>query len=571
MKVPTWRSDGARLSLLAVAWLVFILAVYCPDVGRGFVKDDFTWIRTAKTAITYPSTLILQREIGFYRPVVTLTFVADYLLHGWRPRGYGWTNLALYGLCAAALIGLARAMRLSWWAAVLSAFLWAINPHGINMAVLWLSGRTALCLTLFALLAAIAFLRRWYGTAAVLIALALASKEEAVVLPAILLVWAWLSMESRPPWRAFAATCLPLGAYLTIRSFTSALTPATAPSFYQFTTDAFLVVRNIAEYFDRTTTLLIAVVGIAMLVYRKRPASDTDRRILAMMGTWWIGMFAITVWLPVRSSLYAVCPSIATAVIAAMILERMREGATNGAHRLEPLLAMALLAAVPVYQMRNDRLVEAARVSERALRTIRADQPSLPQTGSVVFQDDPDVPSFRFAFGDLAAEAMQTAFNSNWGARIETYGVSPPAAATQGQVAVEYRIDHGRISRITNHGTRSLVPLQRRKQSFEVSPENLLPRVRRRADGVQRGGLLSWTCRTHPRGKYEESLPKSSRSGPTTASACRNTSASVRPTYFIHAFELEVSSRTLEQRSATISASRRRPAPKCGMMIGTVG
>ncbi|MGH9142310.1 MAG: hypothetical protein ACRD2I_14350, partial [Vicinamibacterales bacterium] len=201
-----------------------------------------------------------------------------------------------------------------------------------------------------------------------------------------------------------------------------------------------------------TTTLLIAVVGIAMLVYRTRPApSDTDRRVLAMMGTWWIGRFAITVWLPVRSSLYAVCPSIATAVIAAMILERMREAATGGTRRLEPLLALALLAAVPVYQMRNDRLVESARVSERALRTIRADLPSLPQTGSVVFQDDPDVPSFRFAFGDLAAEAMQTAFNSNWGARIEAYGVSPPAVATQGQVVAEYRIDHGRISRITSH------------------------------------------------------------------------------------------------------------------------
>src|SRR5471030_1387473 len=115
------------MKLLAIAWLVFVAAVYCPDAGRGFIKDDFTWIRTALAATARPATLIRQREAGFYRPVVTLTFALDHAVHGWRPRGYGWTNLALYVLCAAAIASLALAIGLQRRAATLSAFLWAVN------------------------------------------------------------------------------------------------------------------------------------------------------------------------------------------------------------------------------------------------------------------------------------------------------------------------------------------------------------------------------------------------------------------------------------------------------------
>lgn len=328
------------------------------------------------------------------------------------------------------------------------------------MAVVWLSGRTALCLTLFCLLAATAFVRRWYLAAAVLIALALASKEEAVALPAILLLWAWLSSERRLPWRAIAAACVPLGAYLLIRSVTPALTPATAPAFYRFTTDPLLVLRNIAEYLDRTTTLVAAVVAVAMLVFRMRPSlRDTDTRVLAMMTTWWVGMFAITVWLPVRSSLYAVCPSAASAIIAAMVLDRMQADATKGRLWFEPVLATLLLAAVPIYQLRNDRWVEAARVSQRALKTIRAESATLPQAGSIVFDDEPGISSFRNAFGDLAAEAMQTAFDTEWDARIENRDASSPKTGTRGAVAAEYRMERGRISRVA---TRPPAPSEER-------------------------------------------------------------------------------------------------------------
>src|SRR5262249_3718 len=125
---------------------------------------------------------------GFYRPIVSLSFAIDFSLHGLSPRGYGFTNFALFLLCIAALVHLCRAAQLSWRTSALAAFVWALNPHAINMALLWISGRTALCLTLFAILATAAVLKRQHAWAAFCLAAALGSKEEAVLLPVI--AWA---------------------------------------------------------------------------------------------------------------------------------------------------------------------------------------------------------------------------------------------------------------------------------------------------------------------------------------------------------------------------------------------
>ena len=301
------------IAILSLVWAFFVLVVYCPDAGRGFVKDDFTWIRSAKAVIAQPVRLIRPIEPDFYRPVVTATFVWDYAGHGWQPRGYGWTNLLLYIGCVAAIITLALELKLRPWPAVVGAFLWAVNPHGINMSVVWLSGRTALCLTLFSVLAGAAFLRRRYGVASVLILGALASKEEAVMLPFILLVWAWLDRrqrDQRSSWTAPAAAAfLPLVAYFVFRSMTPAFTVSSAPSFYQLSIDPRVVLRNLFEYADRSATIIVLGVFIGWIVFRRRPVFEASSRP-AMMAIWWLGMFAITIWLPVRSSLYAVCPSV---------------------------------------------------------------------------------------------------------------------------------------------------------------------------------------------------------------------------------------------------------------------
>lgn len=436
------------MRLLATAWIVFVAAVYCPDVGRGFIKDDFTWIRAAQGAAARPMTLIRQPDPGFYRPMVTLAFLADYAVHGWKARGYGWTNLALYVLCSTAVGLLALAIGMPRRAAALSAFLWAVNPHGVNMAIMWLSGRTASLLTLFSLLAAAAFIRRRYPAAAILIALALLSKEEAVALPFILLAWAWIQGRgARPPWPAIAAAAVPLAIYLSLRSLTPAMTPASAPAFYQFTFDPLQVISNAGEYLDRSATVTAAALVLALALYRSRPAfAAGDRAVFAMMGLWWAGMFAITIWLPVRSSLYAVCPSAAAAIAGALLIERLRAAPPRPRLAIEAVVAVLVLAAIPLYQIRDDTRAEAARVSQRTLNEIEKDLPALPRTGSIVLHEDPEVPVFREAFGDLATEALRTRFARDWSARIVDDPVSAGSSAAGGVIA-QYWIRRGTIAR----------------------------------------------------------------------------------------------------------------------------
>src|SRR5207244_7232976 len=109
----SWRrlpsNSSARFTIvIAAAWLLFVAAVFLPDIGRGFVRDDFTWVEAGRDALAAPSTVLRPRTPGFYRPLVTASFAIDYALHGVDARGYGFTNLLLYVACTLALGLVAR-------------------------------------------------------------------------------------------------------------------------------------------------------------------------------------------------------------------------------------------------------------------------------------------------------------------------------------------------------------------------------------------------------------------------------------------------------------------------------
>src|SRR5712691_9023029 len=250
------RSGPAFMIIVAASWLLFVTAVYLPDVGRGFVKDDFGWVETGRAALQTPADPLVRPRAGFYRPIVDFSFAIDYLAHDVRPRGYGVTNLALYVACVLALWLLCRAADLSAPAATLAAVLWAVNPHGINMALVWISGRTSLCLTLFALLSALAMLKRRWLWMAAFVAAALGSKEEAVALPAILIAWHWLLAGRAGDRRPMAvALATPVAVYFALRVHSGALTPASAPLYYRFSFAPLFLLRNVLEYADRGVTI----------------------------------------------------------------------------------------------------------------------------------------------------------------------------------------------------------------------------------------------------------------------------------------------------------------------------
>src|SRR5688500_7950784 len=161
------------------------LLIYLPDAGHGFISDDFRWIVEGRAKSMGDLIALLGSNTGFYRPVVSWSFAADHAAWGTNAFGYGLTNLVLCLATAAALFTLARRVALPPSAALVAAGVWLFNFHAVNMAVLWLSGRTSLLVSLFSLATAHAMLAGRPLMAGGLALLALLSKEEAVALPAL--------------------------------------------------------------------------------------------------------------------------------------------------------------------------------------------------------------------------------------------------------------------------------------------------------------------------------------------------------------------------------------------------
>jgi hypothetical protein len=49
----------------AFVLLVALCLAYVPDVGHGFIKDDFMWIRTARIQSLTDAPTLLQQNVGF--------------------------------------------------------------------------------------------------------------------------------------------------------------------------------------------------------------------------------------------------------------------------------------------------------------------------------------------------------------------------------------------------------------------------------------------------------------------------------------------------------------------------
>jgi hypothetical protein len=416
------------------AWIVLVLAaIYIPDLGQGLLKDDFAWIATSRLRdLTDVARLFTDPTPGFYRPVVGLTFGINEALFGLEPRGYGATNFLLLLVCVSLLAALVTALGFERQYGVLASALWALNFHGINMAVLWVSGRTGLLLCAFALGATLAWVRGRTWLAGLLTLGALCSKEEAVALPLMLMLSMWIADAAGPArqaapsgrtepastrvgqFRSLAQRSVPLwialGVYLLMRVRTPALTPTTAPWFYRFTFDPGLFARNVLEYADRSLTFMaIALLALALISRRVPRLEASERRLVQAGAIWLVGGFAITVWLPVRSSLYACFPAIGSALAATVIARAMWRDVAI-ATRTRVLAAALLLPFLlwPLYHARNASLSGQGRLSAHVMAYVRDAVARDPAIDAIVFQDDPrQRPTLFATFGGLLPLAVE--------------------------------------------------------------------------------------------------------------------------------------------------------------------
>ncbi len=428
---------------IAVIWLLFAAAVYLRDVGRGFVKDDFRWILDGTIAFEHPLRAFSAGwEGNFYRPLVALSFGLDRALYGLWARGYGLTNLALYAGCAAMVFVLLRQIRFGLVAAAAGAFAWAVNPSGIDMAVLWISGRTSLLMTLFSCASIVAMLRGHRALGCALFAAAIFSKEDALPIPAVIATAKLLDGRPRREWLIdLACMGAVAAAYFGLRAETQAFTAGSAPDFYRLTWSPARILENLLHYVDRAATSTLVLIVLLGLFYRRvPPLGALARRDLLLALAFFLAGVCITVRVPIRSSLYVVFASIAAGIVFAAIVERMRQvGPLRDDRWLVTTLGVVLLM-IPVYGVRNDRWVEPARVSARTLAALRQ-VPELTTARRVVFYDEAVRHSnFDSAFGGAEQPALQL-----FTGRVFDAHVVPPGAPPDPSADISVRLERGAV------------------------------------------------------------------------------------------------------------------------------
>ena len=453
-------SEARRFLLAAGLVLLALTASYLPDLGHGFIRDDFAWIIGSHVEGVRGWLGLFSRDNGFYRPLVSASFALNERLCGLDPFWYAFTNFLLVVACGVAVYVLARSMGMSAGSALIAASIWALNPHGIGGAILWISGRTSLLLTLFAVLAGIAVLRGWTVIAAILALAALLSKEEAVLLPASLLALAVARSaatgRSMVDHRRIAVLAVTLGlsliVYFALRARTAAYLPQSAPSFYRPIFEPAAIARNVLEYADRSSTLALVVVVLSFLVVRRWPALQAGERWwMGATAAWLICGFGLTVFLPVRSSLYAPFPSVGSALIAAILIAAMVRKSTPVQQRwLFGLAIVAVLGLVPLHRSRNVRLRKTAEFSTNVLDDVSGTTLALAAGRTLVLHDAVGIRyNLEKTFGTLIQDAvrLRTGVPS---ARVwvdpppqgwEGSGLQPPA----GEQAVHYWLRDGRL------------------------------------------------------------------------------------------------------------------------------
>ncbi|HLG58293.1 MAG TPA: hypothetical protein VI485_23310 [Vicinamibacterales bacterium] len=426
------------------------LACYLPDLGHGFIRDDFRWIRSSRSADLRQLVTLFSTNVGFYRPLVSVSFAADYAVWGLNPLGYGVTNLMFCVADAVLLFLLARRLTLPASAAAIAAGVWAFNFHGINMALLWLSGRTALLAALFALATAHAVLRGWRLAAGLLCLAAMLCKEEAVLLPALFVVFTgldrWRAGPS-PVWRHVVgetwALWVALAIYAALRMHSGAFGPADAPSYYQFSFSPGLVWRNLGEYADRiaTASVGVVIVLVAACGWKGHGFSDAERRTLLLAGIWIPAMCALTMFLPLRSSLYAVLPSIGASLAAGAFASRAARADGVRFQRVAIALVVIVALTTPIYRSRNQRWVQPADLSTRLMQSIADATRGEGRTGRIVLIDSPgERLNLEAAFGGLFADAVALMLGDGWMGEIAPSDAPPPSSQ-----ALVFRLRNGEL------------------------------------------------------------------------------------------------------------------------------
>ncbi len=241
--VPDWMfgpGGNARARRLLFLML-FPALVFAATLGFDFVFDDNIVVLHDPLVVRQFSfkeifggeVRVADVALGYYRPLITLSYRLDRALWGLNPSGYHLTNLLWHLLVTYLMYRLAFRTTGRLAAAWAGAMLFAVLPAHTE-AIGWIQGRVDLISTAFTLLAFLALLRArdavepicwwWAALGGLAFLAALLAKESTVAFPLAWAVWEvsglrpdrgdkrWARLASR-----FAPLCLAALAYWFLR------------------------------------------------------------------------------------------------------------------------------------------------------------------------------------------------------------------------------------------------------------------------------------------------------------------------------------------------------------------
>ena len=186
--------------------VVLSLVVYLPSLGNGFALDDagdivenatVHGLANAGEIVTSPYRGRVPPERSPYRPLTSLTYALNWSMGSGSPLPFHVFNVALHATNTALVTILLTTLGATPLLALLGSAIFAVHPVHVE-AVANSVGRGDALMALFVLLGALAYLRRFrsewarVGLVGLAYALALAAKENGIVLPALLVVLSML-------------------------------------------------------------------------------------------------------------------------------------------------------------------------------------------------------------------------------------------------------------------------------------------------------------------------------------------------------------------------------------------
>lgn len=190
-----------RKRLLATSAIIaaFVLLVYYPALKLTFFGDDYLFIETAGRASFWQYLALYfdpRLQTAWYRPLQGMRYGLIYALFGAQPLAYHLVNVLVHICNCLLLFAIVGQIARNWRVALLTTLLYASLPL-YSVAVFW-PGVADFVMTLFFLAAILAWVQfrqsgkpYGYGLALLFFVLALLTKELAVTLPIVLLLFDW--------------------------------------------------------------------------------------------------------------------------------------------------------------------------------------------------------------------------------------------------------------------------------------------------------------------------------------------------------------------------------------------